>query len=150
MRFGLVLAAMVLLSPQAHASGGFWCDADDAKVVFSILSGVTHGLGNPLFNFRGEMEIRDAAVAEDLRKSAYQIGNLTQHWLDAGELKMQLYRERGGDAPVGEVDLLIVTKATDEATFEGSYTLRVSDMTGVTNGDAKTFEATGKVACGAE
>lgn len=150
MRLVVLLACMTATAGPALASGALWCDADDGKAVFSIQAGITRGLGNPLFSFQGELEVKDKSVAEDLRKSTFEMGNLTQHWLDAEDMRLQLYRERPGDGPGGEVELLILAKAIDEATFEGTYTLTVSDMTGVTSGEAKRWEAKGKVSCGAE
>lgn len=150
MRSAIVLACLMATAGPALASGALWCDADDGKAVFSIQAGITRGLGNPLFSFQGELEVKDKAVAEDLRKSTFEMGNLTQHWLDAADMRLQLYRERPGDGPGGEVELLILAKAVDEATFEGTYTLSVSDMTGVTTGEAKRWETSDKVSCGAE
>ena len=150
MRYLICLAMLACGTAPSLASGGLWCEADDAKVMFHIESGITRGLGNPLFNFRGELEIKDPAVAGDLRKSSFEMNNLTQHWLDASDMRLQLYRERGGDGPGGEVELVILAKAVDEATFEGSYTLTVSDMTGVTTGEAKAQEFKGKASCSAE
>ena len=60
---------------------------EDANVTFQVDGGLTRGMGNPLFNFRGELEILDKTVAEDLRKAKLGISNLTQHWLDADELQ---------------------------------------------------------------
>ncbi len=150
MRSAAILTTLVLSTTPVFASGGLWCTADDAKVKFEVESGITRGLGNPLFNFRGELEILDKAVADDLRKTKFDINNLTQHWLDADELKMVLYWERTSEMPFGLVDLLIETKSVDEATYEGKYTLTVSDMNGDTTGEGKTFTFDGKASCGAE
>lgn len=150
MRACLLSTILVSTLSPAFASGGLWCEADDAKVKLSIDSGITRGMGNPLFNFRGALEIKDKAVAEDLRTSAFEIGNLTQHWLDGKEMKLQLFRERGGDGPVGEIDLLIETRMVDEGSYEGTYSVRVSDMTGDTSGEGKVSEYNGKASCSAE
>ena len=150
MRRLVCLAVWLAGAAPAFASGGLWCTVEDSQVAFSIESGITRGLGNPLFNFRGALAIKGTAVAADLRNSAFTIDNLTQHWLDADEMKLQLFRERGGDGPVGEIDLLIETRAVDEASYEGRYAIRVSDMTGDTSGEGTVVEITGTVSCGAE
>jgi hypothetical protein len=143
------LAAMIAATP-ASASGGLWCDADDASVRLKIESGATRGQGNPLFNFRGELEIKDAAVAADLRGSSFDESNLTQHWTDAHQLNLQLYRQRAEDKELGEINLVIETKSVEEATYEGTYTVDIFDMAGDASDAGKTLSLTGKVSCGAE
>lgn len=147
--FSLVLVAVLPVFP-AHASGGFWCNADDAVVKFSIESGMARGAGNPLFNFRGELQVVDDRIAPDLRKLAVTDADLMQHWLDGKMLNLKLHRDRPGDGPVGEIDLTIETKMVEEGSYEGSYELRIADMTGNTNGEGHALAHIGTASCMAE
>ena len=64
MRFLAVLAVFIAGILPAAASGGLWCQLEDEQVKISIESGVTHGMGGPVFNFRGKLEI----VAKTVRR----------------------------------------------------------------------------------
>src|SRR5690606_28354637 len=117
-------------------SGGLSCEAKDEHVALAIDSGVTRGMGNPVFNFRGTLEIADPAVAEDLASTAFEGGHLAQYWSDGDSLKLRLYRERDGDAAHGYVELVIETApGGDDGSFEGQYRLTVFDMTGDVSGE---------------
>jgi hypothetical protein len=151
MRSVLVLAGLLAAVLPAAASGGLSCSLEDPSVRIAIESGVTRGMGGPVFNFRGTLEILDKAVAEDLRKTEFDGRHLPQYWLSERALQLHLYREREGDKPHGYVDLVIETQAgDDEGLYGGSYRLTVYDMAGVTTGEGKTTELSGEINCFAE
>lgn len=145
-----VLAGIVVLlisAGAACASGGLDCSAEDAKVAFTAHGGVTRGMGGPLFQFEGVVEIKDKSVADDLRKTVFQMPHVAQYWFDAEDLRLDLYREREGDKAHGYVELVIRTKvAGDEGGFEGSYELSVYDGGG-DSAEAKEAKFEGKVSC---
>lgn len=150
MRGLLWVCGLLALTSSAHASGGLDCEADDAKVAFAVHGGVTRGMGGPLFQFNGELTIKDQAVAEDLRKIAFEREHVAQYWFDGDELKLDIYREREGDKPFGSVELIVrTTSAGDEGGFEGRYELVVYDGTGE-GAEAKEARYDGKVSCGTE
>jgi hypothetical protein len=130
----------------AHASGGFGCDADDGNVSFLFESGVTRGMGSPVFNFRGSVDIKSQEVAEDLRKVEFDGAHLAQYWSEDGQLNLVIYREREGDKPHGYVQVVIRTKG-DEEGYAGSYDLTVFDGVDDATPEGKTYSATGKVEC---
>ena len=148
MRQFLGFATLLIAASPAIASGGLSCAADDEKAKFMIESGVTRGLGSPVFNFRGEINILDKAVADDLRKTSFDGTHLAQYWLDGANLNLHLYRERQGDKPHGYVDLVITTQPGDDGgSFHGGYELSVFDMTGDTTGEGRTISASGTLSC---
>lgn len=146
-----IIAAAALLSAvsSAAASGGIWCDLEDKAVRISINSGVTHGMGGPLFNFDGKLEILDKTVPADLRKTEFRDAHVPQYWLDGTDLRLLLYREREGDKPFGSVELTILTKADDEGSYAGRYTLDVSDSSDASS-EGKSWKFEGDISCGAE
>ncbi|MET2829379.1 hypothetical protein ABVQ20_20630 [Mesorhizobium shangrilense] len=145
----IICATMLLLSANAaFASGGIWCSADDAAVKFQLDAGVTNGLGNPTFNFRGSLEILGRPIGDDLRKTVFENSNLTQYWLDDRELRLLVYHEHEASKMFSSVELTILTKATEEGVYDGQYTLTVYDSTADT--DRKSVDFSGKVSCGAE
>jgi hypothetical protein len=145
-----VIVAAILLSSasEAAASGGLWCDVDDQSARIEIQGGVTHGMGGPLFSFVGKADARDASIPQDLRTTEFERSHVAQYWLDGKELRVLLYRERAADKAHGYVELTILTKAIDESSYEGSYTLEVFDADASSEG--KTWAYSGKIACGAE
>jgi hypothetical protein len=146
-----IIAAAALLSAAnvAAASGGLWCDVEDKAVRIAINSGVTRGMGGPIFNFAGKLEILDSSVTENLRKAEFDSAHVPQYWLDGKELRLLLYREREADKPFGSVELTILTKADDEGSYAGRYALQVYDnVDGSPEGKSWNFE--GEISCGAE
>lgn len=147
MRVMMAVMSILLAAGPAVASGGLSCGAKDEAVKLTIESGVTRGMGSPVFDFRGEIEIANKAVAEDLRKVSFDGSHLAQYWLDGEELRMVVYRERGADKPHGYVEVTVRTKSGDEGDYIGQYAVTVYDTNGTTGGDGKTFNYTGRATC---
>jgi hypothetical protein len=148
MRGLAVVAGLFAGAIPAAASGGLSCNVEDQSVKIVLESGVTRGMGSPVFNFAGSLEILDKTVVEDLRKSEFKDEHLAQYWLDYKSLKLLLYRERAGDKPHGYVELTIETQAGDEEnTYNGSYKLVVFDMTGDTTGEGRAINLEGQTYC---
>ena len=104
-------------------------------VKISIESGMTHGMGFPVFNFRASSELDDAAIGEDLRKIAFERAHLPQYWYHGEDLNMVLYRERDTNV-FGSVEITILTKAVgDDIEYNGTIPSRYT-MPAVTTGKA--------------
>jgi hypothetical protein len=144
MRLAIIVAALLSAAGSAAASGGLSCEIEDKSARIAIMSGVTHGMGSPVFNFKGALEILDSAVTDDLRKAEFD--GLTQYWLDGQDLRLWLYRERAADKPHGYVELTILTQVgeDDEGVYSGSYKLAVSDYS-TDEGQNWNFE--GPISC---
>lgn len=147
MRFILLAVALLAAIPAAKASGGISCAHAGGDHVIDIGAGVTHGMGGPVFQLAGHVEITDPAAPVDLTKTTFDREHLAQYWLDGTELRLLLYRERAGDAPHGYVELTIRTNAGDEETYEGTYTLTLFDTAGIDGAEGKTFTYEGAVTC---
>ncbi|WP_245235584.1 hypothetical protein [Mesorhizobium erdmanii] len=106
MRTIICVTMLFLSASTAHATGGIWCSVDDAAVKFQVDAGVTTGLGSPTFNFRGDVEIKARLADDQLRKTTFENSNLTQYWLDAKELRLNIYHEQEGgqEVQLGRVD----------------------------------------------
>ena len=150
MRSFFCMAALLSSAGAASATGGIWCNVDDAAVKFEVAAGVTTGMGGPTFNFRGDLEIKSRPVSDGFRKTVFEDSNLTQYWLDDKELRLLVYREHEQANSYGSVELTILTKASDEGVYDGRYTLAVYDVVADVAKDGKPVETTGKVSCGAE
>ena len=147
MRSLIVGACLLAGVGPAAASGGLSCDTKDKAIRLSIESGVTRGMGSPIFNFRGTLQLNDRRVADDLRKTQFEQEHVAQYWLDGKNLRLLLYRERVGNKPHGYVELIIETKGDGEGGYNGAYRLTVFDMTGDKTGEGKTLAFKGKVGC---
>ncbi|MEJ6782228.1 hypothetical protein [Aminobacter sp. Piv2-1] len=147
MRAIMTAMSILLAAGPAVASGGLSCGAKDEAVKLAIESGVTRGMGSPVFDFRGEIEILDNAVAQDLRKMSFDKAHLAQYWLDGEELRLIVYREREADKPHGYVEVMVKTKSGDEGDYIGQYSVTVFDMADATGGEGKTFNFSGRATC---
>jgi len=148
MRTVLCAAALLASANGGLASGALWCSVDDSKVGFQLDAGVTRGLGGPTFNFRGDLEIKGRPTSDSLRKTVFEDSNLAQYWLDGEDLRLLVYREHEAKDSYRSVELKILTKARDEGTYDGRYTLSVYDGTAGASSDPVEFK--GDVSCGAE
>ncbi|MGF7005674.1 hypothetical protein [Aminobacter sp. BE322] len=147
MRAIMTAMSILLAAGPAVASGGLSCGAKDEAVKLTIESGVTRGMGSPVFDFRGEIEILDNAVAQDLRRMSFDKAHLAQYWLDGEELRLIVYREREADKPHGYVEVMVRTKSGDEGDYIGQYSVTVFDMADATGGEGKTFNFSGRATC---
>lgn len=143
--YGIAVAIAAAVAGPALASGGIGCETDDKNLTLSIETGVTRGMGGPVFNFKAEAEVKSKDVADDLRKTQFEQKHLPQYWLDGDDMRMVLYREREGDKPHGYVEITVLTKSVEEGTYEGKYELSVFDVPA--SGDQKEFKATGTISC---
>ena len=147
MRARIAAIAIVSSIVPAAASGGLDCTAKDRKVAFQLDAGITRGMGSPIFSFDGKIEIKDKAVAADLRETVFRQDHVAQYWLDGKELRLDLYREREGSKPHGYVELVLYTKTKgDEGEYAGTYELMVYDGVG-DNAEARQANFKGKVRC---
>ena len=148
MRTVLCAAALLASVNGGFASGALWCSVDDHQVAFQLDAGVTRGLGGPTFNFRGDLEIKVRKAGDSLRKTVFEDSNLAQYWLDGEEMRLLVYREHEAAETYRSVELTILTKAKDEGTYDGRYTLSVYDGSAGASSDPVVFK--GEVSCGAE
>ena len=147
MRFILCAGLLMAGAVPASASGGLSCETEGGPANIVVESGVTRGMGSPVFNFRGSVVISEKSVAEDLRTTAFADEHLAQYWLDGEDLRLVIYREREGDKPHGYVEITVLTKAEgDEGGYAGTYELTVFDGTG-DDPEGKTVKLDGKIGC---
>jgi hypothetical protein len=130
----------------ARATGGFGCEATDKNVKFETHAGMQRGGAGSILNFEAQLEILLKNTPPDFRKLDMKSDTLSQHWLDGKEFKLRLYTERN-EGLFGAVEFLIETKAADEGTYKGRYTLKVENMESEKSSEAKTLEARGKITC---
>ncbi len=145
-----VALTVAAVSP-AQASGGLWCTIDDANVKMDIESGVTRGMGGPIFNFRASAELLVKDVAPDFAKLTLD-GNLVHSWIDRDETRLLLYTERQGDAPFGSIEITIETMGDREEAVDikGKYEVSYFEAERQ-KGEADGFiRLTGDVTCGGE
>lgn len=150
MRYVLAACAIFLMSGEALAMGGLWCGSEGPAKI-DIQSGLTRGMGSPLYQFKGSVVIDDKNVPEDLRRVEFGPEQVPQFWIDRTALNLLLYREREGDNPHGYVEVTIMTQSKgddDEGTFDGTYEVQVWDTTG--HGEPKDVKLSGTISCGVE
>ena len=88
----------------------------------TVESGVSHGMGGPIFNMRASSELLVKDVADDFRKLNLD-GKLVHSWIDGDETRLLFYTEREGDKPFGSIEITIQTAGDREEDVEikGKY-----------------------------
>ncbi len=144
---GFAIAALLLATP-AYATASLSCSADDRSLRFSAEGIVSHGVGETVAQFTGELEVRLREAPPGLRKLPLALEHLTQRWLHGREVKLRLFRERDGEGQ-GSVELVVETRraANDETAFSGSCVLTVSGEDAAPGAPARTLKARGRVSC---
>lgn len=144
----LVLAALVLATGPAAASGGLSCTARDGAVDLSVASGVSRGLGGALFGFTARLRLKGSGLAPDLADIAFEREHVAHSWVVGREARLLLYREREGSAPHGYVEVTLDTRGkADPLTAAGTYAVTVHDMTGAADGAGRTRTFKGRATC---
>ena len=150
MRTIIAVSFLLLYTASAHASASLSCEAGDKAVNLALEAGLSRGLGDDFFSFKGELDILAPGVPKDFRKVAFENDHLTQRWLDNRNLKLRIYRERTGE-PHGYVDIVIEAwprKESDDIAFRGGYVLTIFDIPKA-GADGKTTVLKGRIACSA-
>ena len=142
---GLIIALLMANTRISAATGGFWCQAEDKSLRFTVHAGLSHGIGGGFLRFSGDLEIRLSGIPDDFRKLHFDETAVSQWWLDDKDFKLRLYRERE-TGPSGYVVLVILTKAISEGDYHGEYGLSVYSMQ-FTDAAGKNWEERGGMAC---
>jgi len=144
----LAPAALLLGTAPALATASLSCSADDKSLRFSAEGIVSHGVGEGVAQFTGELEVRLKEAPPGLRKLPLALEHLTQRWLHGREVKLRLFREREGEGQ-GSVELVVETRQAtkDETEFSGSYVLTVSSEEAAQGAPARTLKARGRASC---
>src|SRR5215204_2812765 len=100
----------LLLATPAYATASLSCSADDKALRFSAEGIVSHGVGETVAQFAGELEVRLKDAPPGLRKLPLALEHLTQRWLHGREVKLRLFREREREGEgQGSVELVVET-----------------------------------------
>ena len=153
MRSILTFSTLLLLSGQALASGGIWCETEAAPAQIDVHGGVSRGMGGQLFSFEGKVAIADMTVPEDLRKLEFTREHVAQYWYDNKAVNLVLYRERDADKLFGSLEITIETTALEGDDNEGAYAGDYSVMVAYATDDApegKQIDLSGKIKCFAD
>ena len=151
-RRSTLASAMLLVfsSLPAGASGGLWCNIDDANLKLNVESGVTHGMGGPFFNFKASAELLAKDVADDFRHLTLD-NKLVHSWLDGDETRLLLYVEREGGKPFGSVEILIETSGDrEEIDLKGTYEVSYFEAARQQGDNTGLVKIIGDVTCGGE
>ncbi|MEO8684514.1 MAG: hypothetical protein ABI414_06695 [Devosia sp.] len=148
MRLTLLASLIVLLgAAPAWASGGVACSSESGQAKFEVSAAMGRDFGSGIFDLNGTLEAAIPGVAKELQRVRFSLETPHQLWLDRDLLYFELMAARLGDGPYGSSDLVIKTTAVDEGTFEGRYTLTITDSAVDAGGEAQNIEISGTVSC---
>ena len=148
MRLTLFASLILLLgAAPAWASGGVACTSESGQAKFEVSAAMGRDFGAGIFDLNGTLDASIPGVAKELQRLTYSVETPHQLWLDRDLLYFELMAARPGDGPYGSSDLVIKTTAVDEGTFEGRYTLTITDSAVDAGGEAQNIEISGNVSC---
>lgn len=134
----ILTVLLSLATTPVAASTGISCSQTSGPHVVDIGAAATRGMGSPVFQLGGQVEIADPRAPADLAKSAFALENLAQYWLDGDELRLLLYRE---NAATDAIELEIRTRSSDEGEYEGDYRIQLFRV------DQDAVELSGGISC---
>lgn len=142
-----ILAALIAGAAPAAATATLSCEVDDKSVKLDVQASVAHGMGEALTGFRGEIGVRLKRAPVDLGTLSLDPEHLTHSWIHGREVRLRLFRERGGGAQ-GSVELVLETRSRggDDSSFVGRYSLAV-DVLRPGAGEVTTLKAQGRATC---
>jgi len=136
-------ALAVLAAPTVvHATGGTWCDAEDGNVSFHFKTVHSRDGTGAWFGIEGHLTTKFGTLPKHLATFAIKDENLTQRWV--GREGVLLEVQKYDAEPFRSVKLTVSTRSVEEATYEGTYELRIT----ADDDDAEAYVTrSGKVAC---
>lgn len=143
-KLSAVFVAALLAPMTAHATGGTWCDAEDANLSFHFKAVQSRDGTGAWFGIEGQVATKFGKLPKHLATFQIRDENLTQRWLGLEGVLLQV--QKYDSEPFKAVMLTVSTKPIEEATYEGTYELRIT----ANGGDEAYVIRTGKVSCGAD
>ncbi|MBX9454911.1 MAG: hypothetical protein KL863_02135 [Rhizobium sp.] len=140
----ILVLALLALPGTASAAGGTWCDAKDANLTFHFKASHSRDGTGPWFGIEGDVTVRFGKLPKHLRKFTIKDDSLTQRW--AGPEGVLLQVQKYDAEPFRSVILTVTTRLIEEATYQGTYELRIT----ADSGDEAYVTRTGKVSCSAD
>ena len=138
----LAVLALIAASVSASATGGTWCDAEDGNVSFHFRTAHSRDGTGAWFGIEGELTTKFGKLPDHLATFRIKDENLTQRWV--GREGVLLEVQKYDAEPFRSVRLTVSTRPVDDATYEGTYELRIA----ADDDDAEAYVTrSGKVAC---
>lgn len=140
----LIILSLAGLPAMAHATGGTWCDVEDANMKFHFKAVQSRDGTGAWFGIEGSLETKFGKLPKHLSKFEIKDENLTERWLGREGILLQV--QKYDSEPFAAVMLTVVTKSIDEGPYEGTYDLRIT----VDGGDEAYIHREGKISCDAD
>jgi hypothetical protein len=142
------VAAIMLFTLPAAATGGFSCTAADSNLEFAVEGTTGRGMGLPIIGIMAKATLKAPGIPKDF--VSLDLSDKRVHsWLAGPDIKLHFYTERSGVEPFGSVELILqTTGGPDDAELKGTYQLYIYDPT--VNKDDQALELTGQATCVSE
>jgi hypothetical protein len=140
----LICLGLCSLPSLAHATGGVWCDHDDANMKFDFKAVMSRDGTGGWFDIAGSLTTKFGKLPKHLASFDIKDKNLTQRWIGREGILLEIQKYDTDPNPA--VMLTVVTKSIDEGPYEGTYELRIT----ADSGDEAFIIKEGKIECGAD
>lgn len=138
------MLALVAAPSIASATGGTWCDAEDANLSFHFKTAHSRDGTGAWFGIEGHLTTKFGKLPDHLAKFQIRDENLTQRWV--GREGVLLEVQKNDAEPFRSVKLTVTTRLVEDedAAYEGTYELRIT----AEDDDAEAYIIrSGKVTC---
>ena len=129
---------------SASASGGVWCEADDANLKLDFSAGQSRDGSGWWFGILGSVISKVDKLPADLAKFTIQNENITERWVDRDSVRLKIEKTGSESQNIASVRLTVSTVALEEVTYKGAYLLRIRLP------DGNEITKDGIVSCSAE
>jgi hypothetical protein len=144
LKIAVATLALVALPVSASATGGTWCDAEDDNVSFHFKTAHSRDGTGGWFGIEGQLTTKFGKLPKHLATFPIRDENLTQRWV--GREGVLLEVQKYDAESFRSVMLTVSTRPVEEATYEGTYELRIT----VDGSDEAYVTRSGKVTCGGD
>ncbi|CAH0339656.1 hypothetical protein [Rhizobium sp. CECT 9324] len=126
----LALAVLIADGQAAYAAGRIYCATSDAVLNMSLESGFSKKDAKKLVHFRGIAAVKGPDAPPELGRFEINSEMLQQYWMDGKEMRFQIRAFLPEKKPTAQVELSVITQrgSDQEASFKGSYALKVSRL----------------------
>lgn len=115
----LILALGLLVSLNASATGGIWCEVDKNGLKFEFNAVTSHG-------FEADIVEANAALSGKLNQTFVKT-DIRQYWNEGKDLRLNLYAETES-GPLVSTTVVIKTKRKNDFEYAGTISVtRIAD-----------------------
>ena len=145
----LSFATVMMISAPAFATGGIWCQTDDATLKFEVSAVTSRSFAQGIVSADGLLEYKDTDGKPNVSVFRFVKEDIRQYWNNGEDLKLYFYQENdSSEDDYTWIQAVVETKANgDESEFKGTLKTK---MASTVAGRTTEHEYEGNITCSVE